>query len=132
METYYLKHHGVKGMKWGVRKDRKRFKRSRSERDADKEVRRKMKRDAENRRLLSDEELDRKISRIKKEKELKRLTDEEVSPGKTIAKGILIAGGTAAATTIVAGTIKYGVKVAMTKKFDVEEAAGFIVPKPKK
>ena len=132
METYYLKHHGVKGMKWGVRKDRKRFKRSRAERDADKEARQKMKLDAENRRLLSDEELDRKISRIKKEKELKKLTDEEVSPGKTIAKGILIAGGTAAATTIVAGTIKYGVKVAMTKKFDMEEAAGFIVPKPKK
>lgn len=138
MANYYLMHHGVKGMKWGVRRYQNadgsltpagQRRQARLDR---KEAARSRKLDSKNRRLLSDAELDRKISRIKKEKELRNLTKEEVSPGKQIVKGILIGAGTAAATSVLTGAIKYGIKAAMDRKFDIKDAVDIIVPRPKK
>lgn len=106
-----LAHYGVMGMHWGIRKDGKpqgygNPKKSRVSKAADavatkathrtaeerkqvKQVREERKRTNAKRELLSDAELDKAIDRLQKEKKLKDLTNEMVSPGQAMAKDIL-------------------------------------------
>lgn len=58
-------------------------------RKARKEAKKQIRKDAKNRHTMSDEELDEKIKRLKKEKELKDLTDKDVNEGKAYTKEIL-------------------------------------------
>ena len=58
-------------------------------RKARKESKKRIREDAKNRHTMSDEELDEKIKRLKKEKELKDLTDKDVNEGKAYTKEIL-------------------------------------------
>lgn len=125
-----LYHHGIKGMKWGVRRTEAQLARAR-QRAEDKAKKKEMKKAVKNRRLLSDDELQKRINRIEKEKKLRELTAEEITPGKKAASEVLSSAGKKAATSIATGAILYGVKAAMTKKFDVAEAAGYMTPKPK-
>lgn len=125
-----LYHHGIKGMRWGVRRSEAQLARAR-QRAEDKAKKKEMKKAVKNRRLLSDEDLQKKINRIEKEKKLKELTADEIAPGKKAASGVLASAGKKAATTIATGAILYGVQAAMTKKFDVKEAASYMTPKPK-
>lgn len=127
--TDYLEHYGVLGMHWGVRKDgkpqgfqygkrNKKNKESREEARSNRSLIRERDRQSQNRRRLSDEELDRSIARLKKEKELRTLTNEANHPtrtriqsdladvlassGKKIAIAALTAGGAALITYIIA------------------------------
>lgn len=56
---------------------------------ARKEAKKQIRKDAKNRHTMSNEELDEKIKRLKKEKELKDLTDKDVNEGKAYTKEIL-------------------------------------------
>lgn len=134
MDRTELYHFGVKGMKWGVRRyqnsdgsltpaGRKRY---------DKQVRASRKADVKNRRTLSDSEIEQKIKRLESEKKLKNLTEEDLSPGRKAASDILKSAGNKVLTAAAAGAAAYAVKVAMTKKFDIKEAASYIVPNPNK
>lgn len=119
----FLQHVGVKGMKWGVRKRR-----------SGAEIKRRAKRQklSDKRRSLSDDDLKKAVDRIQSEKKLKELVDEDLRPGKTVAKKIMSDSGQKIARTVVAGAGLYAIKVAVERKFSPSDAVGFIAPKPKK
>lgn len=105
----FLYHHGVKGMKWGVRKDR--IKASISKRQAqNKQLRsiKKKRRQADRlRSTLSDKELDRRVKRLEKEERLHNLTKNNVNSGRTETSKILKRVGTTLATTVLLGAGTY-------------------------
>lgn len=129
--NYIIAHHGIKGMKWGVRRTKAQLERA-ANRKADRQRKKQMRQDVKNRRLLSDEELNAKIRRLEMEKKLRTLTDEEINRGRKAVVEVLEDGGKQAAKSFVAGGLKYGAKAAMKRKFDIAEAADYIAPKPKK
>jgi len=132
-----LEHHGIKGQKWGVRryqnKDGSRTalgkKRESSPDTKEKEAR---KADVKNRRTMSDADLKKRVERMKLEKEYKTLVDEDTAPGKKYVSEILSAAGKKTLTIAAAGALAYGVKAAMTKQFDIKEAAQYIAANPNK
>ena len=94
----YMYHHGVKGMKWGVRKSRvkssgskKRGKSTYSKDYTETAALRK-----KSYKQLSNEELKKLNKRMNLESEYKRLNPSKVSKGRNMVKGIVAAGGTAA------------------------------------
>lgn len=146
-----LTHHGVKGMKWGVRKGditkvRKNIlkggkKLSRKARNAYyvDPVKRSRANAMARRRTMSDKELDARIARLKKEKQLKELTQEDISPGrkalKTFGKATLGAAGTAAgaaAVKYVLGSRAEGTALKDIRLIDVGKHVGKQLKKIKK
>lgn len=138
MSEDIIYHYGVKGQKWGVRRyqnedgsltnaGKKKY-----AADEEKRIKESRKQDLKNRRNMSDSELEAKIKRLKMEREFKRLTEEDLSPGKKATKEILSSAGKKVLSAAVAGGIAYGVKVAMTKQFNPAEAASYIVANPNK
>lgn len=134
-----LYHWGVKGMKWGVRRYQNKNgtltpagKKRKKELTPDKEERISRKKDLKNRRTMSDADLKKKIERLKMEKEFKNLTKEDISPGKTFVNEVMSSAGKKALTIAAAGAMAYGVKVAMTGKFDIQDAANYIAANPNK
>lgn len=157
MNENELYHHGVIGMKWGVRryqnkdgsltsagkkrqsktasvKGKPKVKNAKKTKDASLNEKEKAirKKDLKNRRTLSDADLKKRIDRMKMEKEFKNLTEEDISPGKKVTKEILSSAGTKVLTAAAAGAMAYAVKTAMTKKFDMTEAASYIAANPNK
>lgn len=136
MNNNELYHYGVLGMRWGVRRSKSTTGRPTSAKKtkkmtADEKKKASMRKDVKNRRTLSDADLKKKIERIKSEKQLKELTAEEIAPGKKFVSDVLSSSGKKVATALVTGAALYGVKAAMTKKFDIKEAASYMTPKPK-
>ena len=133
-----LMHYGVLGMKWGIRRYRNKdgtlttAGKKRLSKDKDKAEKKERKVALKNRRSLSDVDLKKKIERLKMEKEFKNLTEEDIYPGRKYVGEIMSSAGKKALTVVAAGTMAYGVKVAMTKEFNIKEAAGYIAANPNK
>ena len=120
-------HHGILGQKWGVRrfqnedgtlteKGRKKLLQEERKKADNQKIE-----DVKNRGTLSSAEIKEKIERIKLEKELRTLTEAEIYPGKTTAKRVLNSIGEKTLTVIGTGALLYGVKAAVSGKFDFSE-----------
>jgi hypothetical protein len=126
----FLAHYGVKGMKWGVSKGLvspgvQRTKKEEKIRTQRKDARRR-------RQTLSDKDLDKLVNRLQQEKKVKDLLDSDLSPGRTAVKKIVLSSTGVVAGVALAGGMKYGIKAALQRKFDIAEAASYVIPKPKK
>ena len=126
-----LEHHGVKGMKWGHRKDRKR---SDPIKTRNKQIKAERKKTRSRIRQISDGDLDSLINRLEKEKKLKNLIDSDSTSGMgaKFARGLLSDVGKRTLTTVGGGAAIYAIKVAMTKEFNPRDAANYLTPKPKR
>ena len=123
-----LKHYGVLGMKWGVRRTPAQLGhtggnkgKSKKAASVDEKKRADMKTASKNRRSLSIEEIQKRIERIKLERQLKDLTDEELAPGRKFVKDIMSQSGKKALATIATGAMLYGAKAAVSKQFNAKE-----------
>ena len=63
---------------------------------------------------------------------VKNLTEDDIAPGRKYVSEILSASGKKALTMAAAGAMTYAVKTAMTKEFNLKEAAQYIAANPNK
>ena len=101
---YELKHHGIKGMKWGVRRTEEELARARSHVNNTKSLSRsttKLRRTAEmeDPSKMSDEELRQKVQRMNLEKQYKDLSTSQVNKGEAITMAALDVAGDVLALT---------------------------------
>jgi hypothetical protein len=100
----FVKHHGVKGMHWGVRKSQ----------SASPTARTKF---SKSPKKLTNDELKRRIARMETEKRYNELNRRDISAGEKLASEILTNVGRTAVTTVATGAALYGVKLALNAKF---------------
>lgn len=104
-----LYHHGIKGMKWGVRRSRAQLGYSSSPRKTKKQAQKVSSKQQRKEAIkkMSDAELRSRINRIQMEKQYMQLTEPQLSPGKKFVKDVLT---NAAKQTVTNYTAKYMTK----------------------
>lgn len=134
MDRLEMYHHGIKGMKWGVRRYQ----------NADgtlttagkqRQSEQKKREDIKKRGTLTTAQLKAKIERIQLERQLRTLTEQEINPGRVIARDILKSIGQRTITTIGTGALLYAGKAAISQEFNPKEFADALFyggPKKKK
>ena len=123
-DDLYLDHYGVKGMRWGHRKRKV----SSSSKSNQRKSRREMKR---NRRTLSEADLNRNLDRLRKEKQIKELIDEDVNPGKKYIQDVLKKSGDRLLPAALAAGGAYALAQVMDVKMSKGDIFNLAVPAPK-
>ncbi|MET0786504.1 MAG: hypothetical protein ABWY25_07360 [Paenisporosarcina sp.] len=102
----FIEHHGVKGMRWGVRKKRN----DSAFRDRNRTTY------GKSPKKLSSAELEKRIRRMEAEKRYNDLNKRDVSKGEQIAAEILTNSGKKVATTVLTGAGILAIKAVAKKK----------------
>lgn len=94
MEKNELVHHGIKGMKWGVRRTEAQLARARGNTKSDEKTSSTSTKKAEPTKRkkmseMSDEELRRVVNRLQLEQQYRNLNPEKVSAGKKFANKVV-------------------------------------------
>ena len=94
MEKNELVHHGIKGMKWGVRRTEAQLARARGNTKSDEKTSSTSTKKAEPTKRkkmseMSDEELRRVVNRLQLEQQYRNLNPEKVSTGKKFANKVV-------------------------------------------
>jgi len=121
----FLEHYGVKGMRWGFRKDRRTGMYPRRS-DIESSTRRERRRTVRNRRTLSDSEIRETIDRIRLEKQLRDLINEDLSPGRTFVADVLKGSGRKVLSTAATGGALYLIRLSLERKWDPKTAAKYV------
>ena len=127
MYEEYLAHYGIKGMKWGVRKAKDSVKKSGKKISKEGKERSSRFQKVLNRRTMDTKDLQKAVERLKMEKELKQLTEEDLTPGRAFVKDMVKKTANKVIPVVAAGTAMYGIKVAVEKKWG-SQAASYIAP----
>lgn len=110
----FLEHYGKRGMKWGKRKPLS----QKEQRDQNRKNQRKQV--SVKRQHLSNRDLKAYIDRLQTEKKLKDLIDQDISPGKALAKKVLSDSGQKVVTTVITGFAVYGIKKVIENKMHIK------------
>ena len=135
-------HYGVKGMRWGRRKSKGQLSREAKQRYKEKKqannIVKKRKQAANNRRSLSDGDLDAYINRLKKEKEFEKLVNSDSASrrAQNFVSSIMSDVGKRTLTTVAAGGSLFALKAALDKNYGegvkLSDMAAYVTPKPKR
>lgn len=123
MEENELKHYGVLGMKWGVRKDRKRGKKKKVKVTLESPFKRKQeaaqKEPSKKRSIsdMSDDELRAFINRIQLEKQYAQLIAKPPSKGKAFVKRFIAENAQSIAKSAIQKTANRAIDSMLDKKF---------------
>lgn len=106
-ETFVLRHYGVKGQKWGVRKSRVAVgKRAGTKRTTF----------TKSPNKLTTRELTNRIKRMETEKRYNQLNRRDLTEGQQFVKDVLTNSGRKVATTVVTGSTLVAIRALLTSK----------------
>lgn len=147
----FLEHYGVKGMRWGVRRDRRTLDRiagrtggerpskkqqdqnraaARRARSKKSSVRTERRTASRNRRTLSTDDVRERINRLKLEKELKTLTNENLNPVRAQVTKMLTDAGWDVGRTVTKATMTVLARRALSgEELTAAEIAKYLKPK---